>query len=340
MSTKGRKEHNPERSLWAVFKLKVNIFLKRINRQEVLTFLVFLFISFFFWVIQSASEENDASFLVALKIENQPADMVFTTQVPQQLKITIKDNNMNLLNYSYGDQLDSLVVDFNRYTDAAGNFRISGAELQALLINKLFPTTQITSLTPSLIDARFAITEGKKLPIILNADFTASDNYRCLPPILTPDSVLVNAPSAILDTMTCVQTRFIEAHDLKDSIKIDIPINLEVGVKATPSKVRISVPVARFVEKRIQDVQIKTVDVPEGLELSIFPNKTNITCLVDFSHYKDVSPEDFFVSVSYNSIKSSTQRYIPVDVINYSSSIYVSNIKLDVSQVEYIIDEE
>lgn len=340
MSTKDKKEHRPERSFWANIKLKVNIFLKRINRKEVLTFLAFLFISFFFWVIQSASEENDASFLVDLKIDNQPAEMVFTTQIPHQLKITIKDKNRNLLNYSYGNQLDSLVVDFNRYTDASGNFRISGAELQALLINKLFPSTQITSLTPSLIDARFAITKGKKLPVILRADFTASDNYRCMEPIITPDSVIVHAPNSILDTLTCIHTEFYEAHDLKDSLKVELQTDLEIGVKATPSTVKVSVPVARFVEKSFQGVKINAVDVPEGLNLTLFPNQTDITCLVDFSHYKDISPEDFFVSVSYNSIKSSTQKYIPVDVFNYSSGHFVSNVKLNVNQVEYIIDEE
>lgn len=337
----GKKASKPENnSLWRRFYREVNIFFRRINRQEVLTFLVFVLISAFFWVIESASEENDATYYVDFKVVNQPANTVFTTQIPKQLKVSIKDKNINLLNYSYKNKIDTLVVDFNRYNDALGNFRISGAELQALLINSLFPSTQITSLMPSLIDAKFAITQGKKVPVVLMADASTADNYRSLPPIISPDSVTVHAPNAILDTITMIQTEYYEAYDLNDTVDITLPLKLAVGVKSTPSSVDVTIPISRFVEKTISGLKVNVVDAPNGLDLSIFPNKVDISFLVDFSHFNDITDEDFYLTASYNSVKNSKQEFIPIEVISYANPGIVSNIRLHTSQVEYILEDK
>ena len=339
MSPAGKKTKQPELPFWRKLYKEVNIVIKRTNRQEVLTFLVFVLIATFFWFIQTASQENDGEYTVEFRIDNLPSSTVFTSQVPQQFRVTIKDKNINLINYSYNNLLDTLTVDFDSYADANGNFRLSSAEIQALLINKLFSTTQITSVSPSLIDARFAVTKGKKVPVVLSANISAAANYRCLPAIVTPDSVVVHAPNAILDTISMISTNYYEAYNRKDTLDLTLPLQLAVGVKSTPAIVRVMVPVARYVEKVITDLPINVSDVPAGLNLTLFPNKANVSCLVDFSHYKDINAEDFYLSVSYKSIKSATQKTIPIEVISYANPGIVDHVKLHITEVEYIIEE-
>lgn len=335
-----KKVNNDKQSFWIVAIRKVNIFFRRINRQEVLTFLSFLLISTFFWVIKSASEETDVTYLMTLNIQNIPSDIVFTSQVPKQVKLSIKDKNINLLNYSYQSDLDTLDVDFNSYHDALGNFRVSGAELQALLLNKLYPSTLITAITPSLIEAKYAVTEGKSVPVVFVSDITTADNYRCHQPILSVDSVLVHAPSNILDTITMAMTERYIAEQLKDSVTITVPLDLAVGVKATPATINILIPVAKFVEKTLHGVKVNVIDVPNDESMSIFPNKVDISCLVDASFYSDVNEEDFYLTVSYNNIKSNDQKTVPIDCISYANGGLVTNIRLNTKEVEYIIDEQ
>lgn len=335
----GKKTRKPEQSLWTKYTREVNIFFKRINRQEVLTYLVFVLIAAFFWVIQTASQENEAEYTIDFKVENQPSNIVFTTQIPEQFRVKIKDKNINLINYSYNNQLDSLAVDFNNYADANGNFRLSSAELQALLINELFSTTQITSVTPALIDARFAVAQGKVVPVVFSADISTAANYRSLAPQITPDSVLIHAPSAILDTITMIKTKYFEQHSCKDTLNLTMPLQLAVGVKSTPSRIKVMVPISRYVEKILNGLDINVTDVPNGLNLSVFPNKAAVSCLVDFYHYSEINAEDFFISVSYKSIKNAKQKTIPVDIISYAKPGLVDNIKLHTKEVEYIIED-
>lgn len=317
---------------------KVNIFIGRTNRKEVLTFLLFVLVSGFFWIVLTSREETASEFMVEFIIEDQPQDMVFTTHVPTSLKVTITDTNARLLNYSVNDRLTSLSVDFERYADAIGNFRISAAELQSLLRERLFSSTQITAVSPSLIDARFAQTEGRKFPVVVSGIYIPAENYRLRPMLINPDSVVINAPNAVLDTMKCVYTEAKAYYGLRDTLTETLSLELPLGVKATPAKVEITAPVAQYVEKVFDNMEIKTTELPKGKRLLIFPYSVRLTCLVDFHHYRQLTEEDFDISVSYDSIPTSDGRHLPILIKYKDEPTLVTNIQVYPQKVEYILE--
>lgn len=319
----------------------VNILIGRTNRREVLTFLLFVLLSFIFWMVQTAREENVSEYYVEFKIEDQPQDMVFTTHVPRQLKVAVQDNNMNLLNYAYDDRLRTLSVNFDRYADATGNFRISAAELQSLLRTELNNTTRIASISPTLIDARFAQTEGRKFPVRVNANLVPADNYRLRPLIIEPDSVIINAPNAVLDTLRCVYTVSTSQSEMHDTVRFSLPLNLPLGVKATPSEIKVTAPVSQYVERVFDNQRIRVLHTPRGRQLTIFPYAVRISCLVDFPYYWQLQESDFELTVDYDSIVSDTQQRLPIK-IRYSGEDdgEVTNICISPREVEFIIEQE
>lgn len=332
------KPDNRQGQQQSTFLRKVNIFIGRTSRKEVLTFLLFVLVSGFFWIVQSSREETASEFLVDLIIEDQPQDMVFTTHIPTSLKVTITDTNARLLNYSVNDRLTSLTVDFERYADAIGNFRISAAELQSLLRERLFSSTKITAVSPSLIDARFALTEGRKIPVVAPGVYIPAENYRLRPMLIKPDSVVINAPNLVLDTMKCVYTESKAYYDLRDTLTETLSLELPLGVKATPSKVEVTAPVAQYVEKVFDNFEVKTARLPKGKKLLIFPYSVRLTCFVDFHHYRQLTEDDFEVFVSYDSIKTSDGRHLPI-LINYKDdATLVTNLQTYPQEVEYILE--
>ena len=322
----------------STFLRKVNVFIGRTSRKEVLTFLLFVMVSGFFWIVQTSREETAAEFMVDLHIENQPQDMVFTTHIPTQLKVTITDINSRLLNYSVNDRLQSLSVDFDRYADAIGNFRISAAELQSLLREQLFSSTTITAVTPSLIDGRFALTEGRKFPVFVRNIFLPADNYRLRNLIIEPDSVIINAPNVVLDTMQFVYTTPATHYDLRDTLTEMLNLDLPLGVKATPSSVKVTAPVTQYVEKVFENLVVETTDLPKGKRLLIFPYAIRLTCLVDFHQFRYLSADDFTVSVSYKDIAASEGRRLPISVKYKGDSNLVTNIQTYPTKVEFVLE--
>lgn len=318
----------------------VNILIGRTNRREVLTFLLFVLLSFIFWIVQTAREENVSEYYVDLIIDGQPQDMVFTTHLPTQLKVAISDNNMHLLNYAYDDRLRKLTVNFERYADATGNFRISAAELQSLLRTELNSTTQITSINPSLIDARFALTEGRKFPVAINGLYTPDANYRLRQLSVKPDSVIVNAPNAVLDTMKYVRTVFTKHVGLRDTLVEQLSLDLPLGVKATPSEVIVTAPVAQYVERVFDDIPIKVLNTPRGKQVTFFPFSARVTCLVDFGSYAQLQESNFELTINYDSIQSAGQNRLPIVVSYNGPKEEVTNISISPSQVEFIIEND
>lgn len=316
----------------------VNILIGRTNRREVLTFLLFVLLSFIFWTVQTAHEENISEYYVDFRIEDQPQDMVFTTHVPSQLKVAVEDNNLNMLNYSYDHRLRTLSVNFERYADATGNFRISAAELQSLLRMELNSTTRITSISPSLIDARFAHTEGRKYPVMVRGQFFPADNYRVHPLRVEPDSVIINAPNAVLDTMQYAYTVLTKDSELRDTLREVLSLDLPLGVKSTPSEVTITVPVAQFVERIFDNLRIQVINEPKGRHLTIFPSTVRLSCLVDFNCYNNLKETDFDLTVDYNQITGTSQDYLPIDITYKGPEQEVTNIQFSPRLVEFLIE--
>lgn len=304
-----------------------------------MTFSVFLLISTAFWFATTAYQKSDTTITVKLVIEGQPASAVFTTHVPSDLKVTLYDTNSKLFQYSYKKEIKTLTVDFARYADVAGNFRISGAELQSLLLNNLKSTTQITAISPALVDARYAMTGGRKVPVRINGVVTSASNYRDYAPVIEPDSVIVHAPSYILDTLRCIYTTPLQEYGLKDTLRISQAIELAVGVKATPDSVRITVPVVQYVEKRLDNIPVRATDLPSGKELTLFPREVALRMLVSFNQYTQIAPSDFDVTVSFDSIHDEHQQFLPLHISCKYDSTVIQGIQLSPNKVEYSIDE-
>ncbi len=313
--------------------------LPSIGRQDVMTFSVFVIVSFIFWIVQSSYEKSDTTYEVKLNIENMPTGAVFTTHIPSSLKVTLYDNNVHLVNYSTKSGFRRLTVDFNRYADVAGNFRISGAELTSLLMNELSSSTQITAISPALIDARYALTDGKKVPVHLNGSFYTHGNYKNFKPQLFPDSVLVHAPNSILDTLTCIESNTILYYDLKDTLRCHVGLNLGLGVKATPDSIRLLVPVMQYVNKTFSNLPIQVQGLPAGKRLILFPRQVDLQCLANFEHYNNFTAEQFKVTVSYDSLLANpNRRFLPLSVRTTLNEYEVYNLKLSQSQVEFSLE--
>lgn len=329
-----------DRNRWPKFLRRVNVSFHRLRRGEVLTFLLFLAIAIFFWIVQTAREETVQDFIVDVYVTDQPQDMVFTTHVPKQLRVSLSDTNIRLLNDRINHRLESVSIDFERYADAVGNYRVSAAELQSLLAGQLPNTTRIVAVNPSLIDARFAQTEGRRFPVKVMAEYMPADNHRLHAIRIEPDSVIINAPTSVLDTLRYVYAIDSTRHDLRDTLIQHLNLDLPIGVKATPSQVRVTIPVVEYVEKVFPQIELQVTDVPRGRTMVVFPYAVQITCLVDFSSYRSITADMFKATVSYNQLSSTddqAQGFLPITVTYDGPAEAVTAIHAQPARAEYVI---
>lgn len=321
------------------WKKKVSDIIPIKSRNDAGAFGVCLLLSAFLWFGVTGKLDNDATVTVELQIVGQPPSAVFTTHLPEELKVTLHDTNWQLFFSNPKSRLKTLSVDFDRYADAGGYFRISGAELQSLLQNQLDPGTKITTITPSLVDARFAMTNGKMLPVRIAGLHTIAPNHMGYTPVLKPDSVLVHAPNYILDTLKCIYTEPLAVYGLKDTLRTKLGLHLKVGTKVTPDSVSLEIPVVQYVEKRFDNMPIKTVNLPHGKRLALFPRQASVRMMANFSQYKQITADMFVLSVSYDSIHSANQQFLPITLSTTLDSTSIRLVQLIPDHVEYTIEQ-
>ena len=70
---------------------RIRSFLLSRNSREFLIFLFFVFVSFCFWLLQVLNDDYETEFSVPLRLKNVPSDVVLTSELPDELRIGVKD---------------------------------------------------------------------------------------------------------------------------------------------------------------------------------------------------------------------------------------------------------
>ena len=85
-------------------KIKDSLFNKK--NRELLVFFVFFCISSVFWLLQTLNESFDTEIAVPMRLTNVPSDVVITTDLPEELKVTVHDKGTVLMRYLYAQKFN------------------------------------------------------------------------------------------------------------------------------------------------------------------------------------------------------------------------------------------
>ena len=138
---------------------RIRSFLLSRNSREFLIFLFFVFVSFCFWLLQVLNDDYETEFSVPLRLKNVPSDVVLTSELPDELRIGVKDRGTVLANYMLGQTFYPIVVDFKDYEDKGSRVRIPVSALMKKISVQLNQTTKLLTIRPDTVE--FIYTKGK-----------------------------------------------------------------------------------------------------------------------------------------------------------------------------------
>ena len=152
---------------------RIRSFLLSRNSREFLIFLFFVFVSFCFWLLQVLNDDYETEFSVPLRLKNVPSDVVLTSELPDELRIGVKDRGTVLVNYMLGQTFYPIVVDFKDYEDKGSRVRIPVSALMKKISVQLNQTTKLLTIRPDTVE--FIYTKGAR-------EVTRQGGFR--PPVL------------------------------------------------------------------------------------------------------------------------------------------------------------
>ena len=316
---------------------KVRNFLFGMFNKEFLIFLLFLFISTLFWLGMTLNETYEREYMVTMTLDKVPKNAVITKNIDDTALVTIRDRGFLHAAYTYSDRLKKVKVNFLTYANnKTGKGVVSQMEMQKILYKRLYGSSKVVTVKPDKMEFSYNFGLSKKVPVRLMGTIVPAKSYYLARTRFWPDSVLVYATQAKLDSIKYVTTEDINIENFEDTVIRHVALNKVDEAKLVPATVKIALYPDILTEGSIE-VPVTAINMPAGMVLRTFPSKVRVKFIVGASIFKKIRPEQFLVVADY---KELARR--PSDKCNIylrTSPHGTAKAELEIRQVDYLIEK-
>ena len=316
---------------------KIKDFLLAKKSREFLIFLFFMFVSFSFWLLQVLNDDYETEYTVSLRMKDVPDNVVLTSELPSNMKITLKDRGTVLVNYSWGQGLLPLTLDFTEYSDKGNQVRIPSMSLAKKISAQLSQSTKLVAIKPDTLEFIYTKGAAKTVPVKLCGTITPERQYYVSDTIFSPDSVRVYAPKAILDTITAAYTKTVDFEGVSDTVRKRVSIAPVKGARFIPDYSDLTLKVDVYAEKTV-DVPVVGVNFPHDKVLRTFPSKVKVTFQIGLSRFMEVGADDFQVVVDYNDLQNEGGDKCRLQLKEMPKG--VNHVRVNPKDMDYIIEQK
>ena len=312
--------------------------LLREKGRDMLVFAFFLAVSFGFWLLQKLDDTFDADIRVPLELVGVPKGTVITTPLPSEVTVTIQDRGTNLFNYRRRSKgIQPIKLDFSVYDAgaAAGKASVSATDVQRAFMQQMGPTTQVLRLSPSKFEFHYNRGLFRRVPVKFIGTVSASRQNYLQEITISPDSVTVYAPSAILDTLQYAYTISQDFTDLRKTTDFNLSFQNVTGVKIVPEQVRMTAHVDYYTEQTVQ-VPVIGLNFPADMTLRTFPPTVTIKYRVGAATSRYIGAENFVLAPTYEELLAHVGQKYSLKL--KSIPVGVSNVRIYPQQVEFLLE--
>ena len=326
--------HRPRYSLFSTLS---KLLFGTVNK-ELLIFLFFLALSGIFWLMMTLNETYEKELCVPVRLTDVPRNVVVTGDLPDTVRITVRDKGFTLVTYEYGHVLRPLSFKFSAYADEdKGKGVVPLTDVQRQLQAQFYGSSKLLSVKPGEYDFYFTYGASKQVPVVFKGKVTASKSYYLAHTDFLPAEVTVYANKDQLDKVNYVEIEPFNMRNLQDTIHTTVRLRKIRGLKMVPGTVRLSVYPDVLTEETI-DVPITAINMPEGFVLRTFPSKVTVRFTIGASLFRTIRPDMFKVVVDYNELSQNPSDKCTLQLIGVPHS--VSKARLDFQRVDYLLEQQ
>lgn len=318
--------------------VKIKDFLLGKKNREFLIFLFFFALSAVFWLLQTLNETFETEITVPLKLQNVPNNLIITSDLPDELRVTVQDKGSVLMKYLYGQPFAPVTVDYKNYEfgGLAGRVQVQEAEVKRAIVAQLFSSTKVLSVKPDTLEFFYNRGLKKKVPVRIDGVIEPAQQYYLRHVVPKPDSVVVFAPSSILDTLQAAYTQSFYQSGLIESKTLSVLIRPIRGAKFIPEALDVQIDVDIYTEKTVE-VPVVGVNFPADKDLRTFPSRVKVTFKVGTKSYKSITADDFVLVISYEELLNNNSSKIPLHLKSIPEG--VSSVRIHPAEVDYLLEQ-
>ena len=306
--------------------------------KDILVFLLFLCVSYVFWLLLTLNNEVQEDIEVPVELTEVPDSITIISDVPQSIAVSVRDKGSALARYVWGNT-PTMRIRFSDGRKVDNRLIISESEIDSRLRSFFGQSSQIVSAKPDSISLYYTNQPGRKVPLELKVD--AHPSMQCvISGAITADtdSVLIYSVNDLPASLTTVQTVPIVRTGLTDTTYVEARISPIPNARIVPDKVLVRIPVEPLISKK-RYIPIQVTGVPTGTELLTFPSKVEISYLLPMSLYA-IDDEEIHAVADYSTLLTPHGLTPKLAVKLPILPPFYHNVSLSTDSVEYILEQK
>jgi YbbR domain-containing protein len=315
-----------------------------IFNRDLLIFIFFLILSFIFWYLNSLSKEIDGNVRYPVRYINSPKDRVLIEELPSKLELSLEGPGYSILKLKLSGNQAPVVIDLStvNYVIISNskllNYYLVTEELIPNFKQQLRADFEITDIKPDTLFFKFDRVITKKVPVIPVVDVTTERQYFVNGTISsTPESVEISGPRQIVDTVKAVRTKRYKFNQLNKSDTRSLTLAESDFFDISEKRVSVTVPVEQFTEATT-NVIIRLLNLPDTLEIKIFPDVVSVKYLVGVTDYNTIKKMPIEAVIDLAKFDLRGVNKLPVVIQNIPA--YISSIRYTPEKVDFIVEKK
>ncbi|MEN8858125.1 MAG: CdaR family protein [Flavobacteriaceae bacterium] len=285
------------------------------------------------------SKEYDTTIKYPISYQNLPNDKLLQEDPLSEIDVHIKATGFKLISAEIFPK--NLLIDAsNIYSKSINDYYLLLSQQRLSLQKQMRTGVQIDHFINDSIKFNLGLLKVKKVPVKVATDITYSSGYELNGVLqVSPDSITINGPEFILDTIHFVSTTLLQKKGINNSIDQELMIknfDASSNVKFNQKKVAVKALVEKYTEGTFE-VPFEIVNLPEGMTINTFPKLVKITFRVALSNFNKVDASSFVIECNYKMSNENSLSYLIPRLVEKSS--LVKNTKISPLKIDYIINK-
>ena len=295
--------------------------------------IVFILIAALLWLIIKLSDTYTVTIPFAIHYIDIPSSLLIQDN-DQEVKTTVTTTGFKLLNY-YSKRKAKRKIEISlkevKYKKSGNNsYLYSSRNVEEKVGEFLSTNSTDIHINEDLQLFNMSPLASKKVKIVPETNISFEKQYNFYgEPTSTPDSITIYGAVDDVNKTKEVKTRVITRKNVNQNIVESAKIYLDENLKADIDEVEVSIHVEKYTESEV----IVPIDIPENLNMHLYPNKANVRYIVAMKDYAIIN------SSSFKAMADTTNMFfnevLPVKLILFPNNTQI--IGIEPKEVEYII---
>jgi hypothetical protein len=304
------------------------------NNSKLRIFLMFLTLSFLFWMIIKLSEVYIYEVKFRIEYTEFPSKLLLQKEPSHEIILTLKTVGFKLLRYRIKEKKINFslanIEKVNKHTYYAvtrSNFKFIQSQFSA--------ETELLKIKPDTLFFEFGKKFSKKVKVISQAELDFRPGYNIVDELqIEPAEVSISGPEGVLDSITEIKTKALKISDIFKSFEKKVPLVVPENLTVKPTEIIIKAKVDKFTQGSFI-LPVEVINVPRSVLITTYPKEVEVVYTVPFSDYNMIVPESFKVICDYKEAQQHDLEYLLPKLTDKPNM--VSSVRIVPNKIDYLI---